>query len=307
MADTKTIKNKIKSVGNIGKITRAMEMVARSKMKRAIDAALAIRPFAFFGLEFLVNFSYHNAAQSIFYKVPEEASRTLIIEIAANKGLCGGYNASMYRELRKYLINFTNQNLENIDFIAVGKYATQHIKLLNGNLIKSFNNLTENITLAEVLPLVQKIKEEYSGGKYKEVLIAFTNFVSTLSQKPHLFQLLPLSKEAFKNQLVETGDEENRIDIAKTHFERDWSAYVIEPNEDEILDIIIPKLVTFQIYQAILEAFASEQAARMMAMKNATENAESLGEELSLQFNHLRQEGITRELSEIAAGAEMMR
>ncbi len=298
MADTKTIKSKLKTVGNIKKITRAMEMVARSKMKKSIDKAMSIRPFSYFGLEFLVNFSYHSKAQNIFY-TKGEGNRTLIVEITANKGLCGGYNGNMFRELRRYI---SEKNLTDYDFISVGKYATHHAPLLGGQSIARFTNFTENITLDDAEKLGETVKKEYESGKYSTVLVAYTNFVSTLSQKPNIFQLLPISAEIYKNQLANDGDAINRMEIENSDLERDWSTYVVEPNEDAILDVIIPKLVTSQVYQSLLDATASEQASRMIAMKNATENAEDLQKDLELKYNHIRQEGITRELAEIVAG-----
>jgi F-type H+-transporting ATPase subunit gamma len=310
MADTKTIKSKIKSIDNIRKITKAMEMVARSKMKRAIDRALGIRPYAFFALEFLVNFSYHSKAVSPFFKKPENADRyreklrTLIVEIAANKGLCGGYNANMFREVRKFVAN--TESRENTSYIAVGKYSVQHVRILGTKPLYSFTNFSENITLAEVETLANIIKTEWQTGQYEKVIIAFTNFRSTLSQKPIIRQLLPLSADVLKNQIAEGGGEENWIDLPALQLQRNWSRFVIEPSEDAILDVIIPQLVTVQVYHAMLDALASEQASRMIAMKNATENANKLGDELLLSFNHIRQEGITRELSEIAAGAEAL-
>ncbi len=298
MADTKTIKSKLKTVGNIKKITRAMEMVARSKMKRSIDKALSVRPFAYFGLEFLVNFSYHSKAQSIFYTKPE-GTKTLIVEISANKGLCGGYNGNMFRELRRYI---NEKSLKDFDFIAVGKYATHHAPLLGGKTIATITSFNENITLSDAERLTAEIKKAYESGEYGTVLVAYTNFISTLSQKPNVFQLLPVSTEIYKNQLASEGDEMNRMEITNQDLKRDWSTYIVEPSEDVILDVIIPKLVTSQVYQSLLDASASEQASRMIAMKNATENAEDLQKGLELEYNHIRQEGITRELAEIVAG-----
>lgn len=298
MADTKTIKTKLKSVGNIKKITRAMEMVARSKMKKSIDKALATRPFAYFGLEFLVNFSYNSHAKSVYY-TEQEGSKTLIIEITANRGLCGGYNGNMFRELRKFI---STNEIKDIDFISVGKYAMHHSKLLNGEMVDAITDFTEDIKLSEAEKLSNIIKAKYETGKYKKVYIAYTNFVSTLSQKPVVFQLLPISPESFKNQLAVDGDEVNRMEVAEKDVKRDWSLYVVEPSHEAILDVIIPKLVTSQVYQALLDASASEQASRMMAMKNATENADEIEDELLLSYNHVRQEGITKELAEIVAG-----
>ncbi len=315
MADTKTVKTKIKSVDNIRKITKAMEMVARSKMKKAIDRALGVRPYAFFALEFLVNFSYHASATSPFFR-GTEGGKILIVEIAANKGLCGGYNANVFRELRKYVRteniskNVSLAGNYSADYVSVGKYATQHVRtqveMSGGSILHSYNTFSDDVTLKEARELAEYIKGQYASGLYRKVVIVSTHFKSVLSQKPIVRQLLPLSPEVFKNQIAQAGGEQNWMDAGAMHLERDWSRYVIEPSVEEIFTVIIPELVVVQVYQAILDALASEHASRMMAMKSATENADKLGDELLLSFNHIRQEGITRELSEIAAGANAL-
>jgi len=314
MPDSRTIKTKLKTVGNIQKITRAMEMVATSKMKRAIDKALSVRPFAYFGLEFLLNFAQKtseanadrkesgNISENIFYKTTL-GTRTLIVEIASNKGLVGGYNANMFRELRNFVLR---ENLHEVDYIAVGKYAVQHVQkitaALQGNLINSFTNFSTHSTLSDVQQLVDIITAAYATGVYKNVLVAYTQFGTTISQTPTLYQLLPVSPDIVKNQLASSADEQARVQFV----ERDMNEYVVEPSVGRILDVIIPKLITAQVYQSLLESMASEQASQMVAMKNASDNAEDLQDKLMLSYNHIRQEGITRELSEIAAGAEVM-
>lgn len=299
MSDTKTIKSKLQSIENIRKITKAMELVARSKMKKTIDRVLAIRPYAFFALEFLVNFSTHSSAVSSFF-IPADGNKTLIVEIAANKGLCGGYNSNMYREIRTYISSI--EKLDTIDYIAVGKYAVQHVKKLNGNVLRAFTDFSPDVSYEQIQTLSHTIFSEWKTGNYKKIIIGFTTFKSTLSQKPVVKQLLPLSAEMFKNQIFITGGEENWTTIPQQMYKRNWSQFIIEPSETAILELIIPKLITVQIYHALLDAYASEESSRMVAMKSATENADKLGNELLLSFNHLRQEGITRELSEIAAG-----
>lgn len=302
MADTKTIKTKLKSVSSIGKITKAMEMVARSKMKRAIDRALGVRPYAFFALEFLVNFSYHNTVVSpLFSKT--EGKRILMVVVAADKGLCGGYNANLFRELRRFCSSV--QDLSSVDFVTIGRHAVHHVSLVRGNAIKSFR-FSEEVSLDEVEQLATYLRLQYESGIYKSVMFLSTHFKNSLSQKAIVRQLLPFSTEVFKNQMAEAGDEENWVDVPKVRLEKDWSSYKIEPNEDEILNTVIPQLMIVQVYQAILDAMASEEAARMMAMKSATENADKMASNLLLSYNHIRQEGITRELSEIAAGANAL-
>jgi F-type H+-transporting ATPase subunit gamma len=249
-------------------------------------------------LEFLVNFSYNEKVNSVYYTRPN-GKKTLIVEITANRGLCGGYNGNMFRELRKFI---SANEMKDLEFISVGKYAMHHSKLLGGQMVETFVDFTEEITLKDAYDLTDTIKRRFQSGEYKSVMIAFTNFVSTLTQKPIVYELLPLSKESFKNQLARDGDSPNHMEVTEKDVKRDWSIYKVEPSEEEILDVIIPKLVTSQVYQALLDASASEQAARMMAMKNATENADEIEDHLLLTYNHIRQEGITRELSEIVAG-----
>ncbi len=232
-------------------------MVARSKMKKAIDRALGIRPYAFFALEFLVNFSYHtseaNAVSPYFQKTNGE--KTLIVEIAANKGLCGGYNGNMFREVRKFVLQ--ENILSSTDFIAVGKYAVQHAKIIRGKILHSYTSFSEDISFAEIETLSSTIKKEWETGSYSKVYIAFTNFKSTLSQKPIIRQLLPLSTKVVENQIAEGGGDENWIDIPSLHLERNWSSFVIEPSEEAILNVVIPQLVTVQIYHAVLDALAA--------------------------------------------------
>jgi F-type H+-transporting ATPase subunit gamma len=302
MADTKTIKTKLKSVGSIGKITKAMEMVARSKMKKAIDRALGVRPYAFFALEFLVNFSYHTAAVSPLFK-KTDGKKILLVVIASDKGLCGGYNANIFRELRRFVSNEGGVSL--FDFATVGRQAAHHVSLLESFPTKTFR-FSDSILLSEVEQMATYLRLQYESGAYRSVMILSTHFKNSMSQKPVVRQLLPLSGEVFKNQLSEAGDEENWVDVPAVRLERDWQGYKIEPSEDDILNTVIPQMMLVQVFQAVLDAAASEEASRMMAMKSATENADKLAFELRLSYNHARQEGITRELSEIAAGANAL-
>ena len=303
MADTKTLKSKLQSVENIRKITKAMELVARSKMKKTIDRVLNIRPYAYFAIEFLVNFSEHPSSSIHSYFTTTTAKKTLIIYIASNKGLCGGYNSNILRDMRIYLNQIDSQARELIEYVAVGKYAVQHVSNLHGTPLASFTHFSENVSFHEIQNLSDRIKKEWETGEYKKVVIGFTNFKSTLSQKPIFRQLLPFSIDILKNQIL-NSKEENWIDFSNMESNRNWDQYIIEPSHEAITDLIIPQLINVQIYHAILDAYASEQASRMIAMKNASENADTLGGELLLSINHLRQEGITKELSEIAAGSE---
>ncbi|MDX1607585.1 MAG: ATP synthase F1 subunit gamma [Candidatus Spechtbacterales bacterium] len=301
MANTKEIKQKIDSVANLKKITKAMEMVARSKMKKATDAAVATRTYAELALELLVNLSTEDHRKNP-YLSEQEGKKILVLHIASNKGLCGGYNVSLLRALNKY---FEKRN-EEINFVTVGRYAYRHaLKLADGSL-ERFDDFSDNIEPEETNGLVDKVLETYKSGEYKETFIVYTNFVSIFSQEVVIRKLLPLSEESLESAIKEAGAEGERTEDKKDKAARNRALYLYEPNEEDILDFVVPRLIKVQIYQALLEANASEHSARMVAMKSATENADKRGEELTLQFNKARQEGITKEILEIASGAEAL-
>lgn len=306
MANTKAIKQKMRAVSNLGKITRAMEMVARAKMKRAVDAAYATRTFAQLGREIMQNLSELQYEENPFL-FPGLGEKSLLVLFGSNKGLCGGYNAQMFRALRTFIHSRPEQSFE---VITVGKYATAHAKKLGLTIVDQMPGLIDSPTPDETAQLKNRILRDFLGDEYDRVYLMYTNFESAFSQRPVVRPLLPLSLD-YLDRLVESvgGDIQGMAHVKREEVIEEAglvsgkSTYLFEPSEQVILDYVIPGLIHTQCYQALLESIASEHAARMVAMKSASDNAGTLHDSLSLTYNRARQAGITNELIDIVAGA----
>ena len=276
---TKVIKEKIKSVGNIKKITKTMEMVSAAKMKKAIDSALLLRPF-------------HTEAQNILHDLSlDSLSRhhllahngvegEVVILIASNKGLCGSYNVNMYRKL---LESYSEEKRKHLRIIAFGKYAEKVAKKLQLETLASFNHAV--LTGDDAHATSTLIVDWYREKKIGTVSMLYTHFTSGSVFTPTLLQLLPFSSEG---------------EPRSYHGE---PRYEYEPNKNSVLTAIIPMMIHNIIYGAILESYASEHSARMFAMKSATDNAKELQDELKLYYNRARQDAVTQEIAEITSGA----
>lgn len=295
--NTKAIKGKIQSISSLRKITRAMEMVARSKMKRAVDSAVAARPYTERALELLTELATEDLESTYELLRHGEGERVLIIHMASDKGLCGGYNAQALRSLERFVSGIDGE----VHIVSVGKYATRHGEKTESLLLGAYN-FGENVTFSDADSVAEFITTRYSEKTYKSVFISYTNFETVFSQKPVVKQILPITKEALVSMIETAGSAEDKSQVAQVDEER-FVDYKFEPSRAEVLEVILPHLVSVQIYQALLESQASEQSARMVAMKSATDNATKLGEELTLRYNRVRQAGITNEIIEIAAGA----
>lgn len=299
MSNTKTIKTKMTSVGNMRKITKAMEMVSRSKMKKDVGLAVNTRAYATRALELMVSLSNETIEKNKFLMTPANIDKVLIVHIASNKGLCGGYNASSFRALNSYL----TRRSSDIEFITVGKYARRHANKSNKKILYSFEEFTETPKIEDINKLGDLVINKFLSGEYKKILISYTKYVSAFHQVPTIRKILPLSSMSLKNIIDELGSADD-VDNIKEEDIKNPKQYIYEPNEDAILNIVVPRLAKLQIYQGLLESNASEQSSRMVAMKNATDNADKMGKELLLNYNKARQGGITKEILEIAAGAD---
>ena len=296
---TKAIKQKIKSVGNIKKITKTMEMVSVSKMRRAVDKALASRAYSRFALELLVNLSKDKNVTNRFMEAGK-TNKELIIVIASNKGLCGGYHANLLRALSAYLKKEESRGKE-IKAITVGKYAEKICKKVETPLFASFNTFSEFSDINQTKELSDLVANEYVEGNYASVKILYTEFLKSTTYKPVVRELFPISTQSVKNVIDISGEE---ADISEENNK--FIDYKFEPDLETILEGILPGLVDVVVYQTLAEAFASEHSSRMFAMKNAGDAATTILDDLMLSYNHARQDGITRELSEIVAGAEAL-
>ncbi|MEK7471293.1 MAG: ATP synthase F1 subunit gamma [Patescibacteria group bacterium] len=295
MAGTKEIKRRIKSVKNTKKITKAMELVAASKMKRAVSSTLASRLYAEYSWEVLTSVARNieDSLSPLF--IEREIKNILLVLITSNRGLCGAYNAQVIKKTIA-LLKTENQNT-NIDFITIGKKGDTAMRRIDKNIIASFTELPDNISLSDVLPISKLLIDEYSILHYDKVSIAYTDFVSALNQKPNIKQILPISKTELK-QLIDNLPDSTRLVEQKTNK----IDYLLEGDFNTLILSLAEKITRMQIYQMLLESNASEQSSRMVAMKNASEASGEMIDDLTLVFNKARQANITREISEISAG-----
>ena len=283
MANAKEIKTKIASVKNTQKITSAMEMVAASKMRKAQDRMAASRPYA----ENMRKVIGHVAQGSLEYKHPylevREAKRVGYIVVSTDRGLCGGLNVNLFKKVVADVKNQREQGVE-VEFCPIGARSVQFFNSFGGQVPASASGLGDAPKLADLIGTVRVMLQAYNEGTLDRLYVVFNRFVNTMSQTPVIEQLLPLPK--------------SEVDEVSHHWD-----YLYEPDPKELLETLLVRYVESQVYQGVVENLASEQAARMVAMKSATDNAGDLISDLQLVYNKARQAAITQELSEIVAGA----
>ncbi|MEK7064874.1 MAG: ATP synthase F1 subunit gamma, partial [Patescibacteria group bacterium] len=305
------IKRRIKSVGNTKKITKAMEMVAAAKMRKAVEAALNTRTYAQMAWDLLVHLSKTEKTELPLLEI-RPVKKLLVILVTSNKGLCGSFNSNIIKKTAAQLQdpkNISKHRIEGkemlpeekieVDVIGVGKKGAQFAKKMGFNLVAAYTDFSDTPKLQDIMPIAKAAIEEYQNKKYDKVVVAYTDYKSTILQIAKLRQVLPISEVDLEKMMGNIGDSERRTPITELQM----SEYLFEPNKLEVLKIILPRLVETQIYQATLESSASEHSARMMAMRNASDAAEDMIKELNLNFNKARQAGITQEIAEIAGGA----
>ena len=302
MPNSKEIKNRIKSVKSTKKITKAMELVAASKMKRAVSSTLASRLYASYYWEVLTSIALDK--EKITHPLFTEREKTngkvqnvLLILITSNRGLCGAYNAQIMKRVL-FLLRDQNENI-NISVVAVGKKGDNMMRRIGKNIIASFFEIPDNTSLRDIVPISELAINEYNLLHYDKVLVAYTDFLSVISQKPNIKQIIPISKTNLKEMIDALGENKETTKENKTDIITD---YLFEGNKDVFIETLAKELIRMQIYQMFLESNASEQSSRMLAMKNASDAAGDMIDDLTLMFNKARQSNITREISEISAG-----
>jgi len=283
MASGKEIKGKIGSIKNTQKITSAMEMVAASKMKKAQDRMASSRPYA----ENIRNVIGHLANANLEYRHPylenREVKRVGYIVISTDRGLCGGLNSNEFKMVVKDANKWQEQDVQ-VDFAALGAKSVAFFNRFGGSVLAAESGLGDTPSIKEIIGLVRIMLDAFNDGKIDRLYLVFNKFVNTMAQEPQIDQLLPLPK----------SDE-----IALQHR---WD-YIYEPDPKPILDMLLVRFIESQVYQGVVENGASEQAARMVAMKAATDNAGDIIDDLQLVYNKARQAAITQEISEIVSGA----
>jgi len=280
VASAKEIRGQIKATQNTAKITKAMEMVAASKMRKAQDRVLDARAYRE-GIERIV----HNLMRSHpEYKHPflvkRDVKRAGVIAVSTDKGLCGGLNANAMKEV----LSIMKSSSVDVEFMNIGRRASQFMRRFGGKVLASVENINDAPALEEVLGVVQVAMDKYMAGELDEVYLVYSQFVNTMVQKPVSVRLLPCS------------DEHDQSDAAY------WD-YLYEPDSHMVLDGLLRRYIEALVYHSVLENKACEHSARMVAMKSATDNAKGIVKDLQVTYNKARQAAITQEIAEICSGA----
>ena len=284
MANIRLIRRRIRGVHGIVKITRAMEMIATSKMRRTQQRGLAGRPYAEKISQVLADLAALPQAGEILHPLLQRRpiTKIAIVHITPDRGLCGGLNTNINRKTASFIL----EQSVPVTLITVGRKGLDFMRRYGRDIRAEFTRLGDQPSLLDMLPISRIIIDDYTNGVIDLVYLAYAQFISTMVQRPVLQQILPIEPAAIpKAQNVD---------------------YIYEPRPDVVLGHLLPRFVEMQVYHAILESIASEQSARMVAMRNATDNANELIGDLTLMYNKARQESITKELLDITGGAEAL-
>ncbi|TDJ23026.1 MAG: F0F1 ATP synthase subunit gamma [Gammaproteobacteria bacterium] len=283
MAVGMEIKKKIGSVENTQKITSAMQMVAASRMRRTQDRMRENRPYADKIRQVIGHLANANPEYRHIFMETRDVKRIGYIVVSTDRGLCGGLNINLFRTLVKDMAEWHARNVE-VDLGLIGNKAVRFFRSVGGNIVAALTNVGESPVVADLIGGVKLMFDAYEEGRIDRLFIVSNEFVNTMTQKPVIRQLLPLNPEQ---------DES---------YHHRWD-YIYEPEAQQLIEGLVKRFVESQVYQAVVENGACEQAAKMIAMKSATENAGKLIDELSLIYNNARQAAITQEIAEIVGGA----
>lgn len=284
MAGAKEIRSKIASIKNTQKITSAMEKVATSKMRKAQQRMAASRPYAERIRQVIGHLAKANPEYRHPFMMEREIKRVGYIVVTTDRGLCGGLNINLFKAMLQNLKDWRDQNVE-ADFCAVGGKGASFFRSYGGNVVAAISKLGEEPSINDLIGSIKVMLDAYIEGRIDCLYLVSNRFVNTMMQKPEVQQLLPL--EAKEEEGMQKGL---------------WD-YIYEPDAQQLLDALLVRYVESQVYQSVVENSACEQSARMIAMKNATDNAGELINELQLIYNKARQAAITQEISEIVGGA----
>jgi len=280
MATTRQINRRIKSIRNTSKVTKAMEMIAASKMKRAQERTLAARPYAEKIKQVLADLAAQTRVGEEGHPllVKRQVNKVAVIHITPDRGLCGGLVANVNRSAARFIID----RGVPVTTAVIGRKGRDFMLRTGQQVRAEFINMSDKPSVADILPVARIVIDDYTAGLVDEVYVSYTSFVNTVSQKPTMVKLLPIEPAVF-----EAGKN---------------NEYIYEPSSEEVIEALLPRFIEMSLYHALLEAIASEQSARMVAMRNATDNAHELIGELTLKYNKARQEMITKELLDIVGG-----
>ena len=290
MAAGKEIRGKIKSVENTKKITKAMEMVAASKMRKAQDRMRAARPYSDKVRNIASNLGKANPEYTHAFMKTNDVKAAGVIVVSTDKGLCGGLNTNVLRAVTQKLRDLQGEGM-NVQTVAIGNKGLGFLNRIGAQVVSHVTQLGDTPHLERLIGPVKVLLDQYAEGKLSAVYLSYTRFINTMRQEPVVEQLLPLSAAKMEADSKASGTNEHGWD------------YIYEPDAKTVIDELLLRYVEALVYQAVAENMASEQSARMVAMKAATDNAGNLIGELKLVYNKTRQAAITKELSEIVSGA----
>lgn len=293
MANAREVLLRIRSVKNIAQVTRALQAVSASKVQKAMQAMYRTRPYATKAWQVLTHIAKQPGRATLHPLLVErdQVNKTLVVLITGDRGLAGAYNANIVRFTLKHFSDYAYP----VEYITIGRKGRDMMIRRRQEILAEFSDLPAAPEFVDVSAIGRLAVDEFLTNKVDEVFLVYTDFVNMVKQEPTIKKLLPLE--------VETG--EGRVQTYGEHRGLE-ATYTYEPDRERILDEIVPRFTALQVYQAVMESLASEHAARMVAMKNATENATELSEALQLEYNKARQQTITSEMLDIAGGAEAL-
>jgi len=304
MANLRDIRNRIDSVENTKQVTRAMKMVAAAKLRRAQERIFQARPYAYKVRELTNHLKRElDPTAHSFFEAPEEATGVLVIVVAADRGLCGSFNSDVFKTAENLIETSYAQERRNDDLflLCVGEKAHKHFQKRDYRLVGDYQGIFDDLNFNVARQVVQDAVEGFERGIWGEVTLVYNEFKNTIVQNQIVEPLLPIPEERFETPVMQ--EEANVFHLPENGQAVD---YIFEPDARGLLDELVPRFLYYQMWRALLESNAAEQGARMVAMDNATTNAEELIEDLTLEYNRARQSAITRELLDITSGAEAL-
>lgn len=313
MANAREIKSRVSSIQNTRKVTKAMEMISATKMRRAVAEVVNIRPYAHGAWSVLTNLSRSvKDSRNILLEKREKIENVLVILITSNRGLCGGFNAKIARIFNSYIYDqeaLTRGELQQekisreqnkkvkVSAISLGKKGEKIALSQDIPLLASFHDLMHAPSFSETCTVADMAMREFTEKRFDKVCVIYTDFISAMTHQTKIRQILPLDTVEFEKQLAEMDVLAKEFGIERAPFE-----YKVEPSPQEVLEVLLPSLIRTMMYHMVLESNASKEASRMIAMKNATDAAGEIADDLTLAYNRIRQAKITQEIAEISAG-----
>ena len=294
MASAREFRLRIRSVKNIAQVTRALQAVSASKVRKSMQAVLGTRPYATKAWQVLTHIAGQPGRTNLhpLLMTRAENNNTLVVMISGDRGLAGSYNTNI---VRFTLQNFDKRS-EPVSYVTIGRKGRDMLIRRRKTILAEFSRLPAAPSFMDVSAIGRLVVDEFLSGSVDRVYLVYTSYINMVKQEPTIKQLLPLELDSGEGRVVRFTPAEKAAS----------AAYIYEPGEHEILDEIVPRFTALQVYQAILESLASEHAARMVAMKNATDSATELASALQLAYNKARQQSITNEMLDIAGGAEAL-